>query len=230
MRVELRHSPAYAVGRCWLGPNESIKVQPGAMMAHSFGVTIEAKADGGILRGLGRMIGGESFFTSTFTAGAQGGWVDVIPEMVGDVVSVSVDRNTDFVLTKGAWLANDGNIEVKPDASISGMFAGEGLIILRARGEGNMLVASYGALDVVSLGQGEGFTVDTGHLVGWESTIQMRTRKAAGFFNSMKSKEGLVVDLQGPGDLIMQTRVPTVVTQQTQNNNNFGNNLGGLLG
>jgi uncharacterized protein (AIM24 family) len=55
----------------------------------------------------------------------------------------------------------------------------------------------------------------------------MRTRKAAGFFNSMKSKEGLVVDLQGPGDLIMQTRVPTVVTQQTQNNNNFG---GGLLG
>lgn len=230
MRVELRHSPAYAVARCWLGPNEAIKVQPGAMMAHSYGVTLEAKADGGIFKGLGRMIGGESFFTSTFTAGSQGGWVDVIPETVGDVVSVSVDRNTDFVLTKGAWLANDGNIDVKPDASISGLFAGEGLVILRARGEGNMLVSSYGALDVVSLGQGEGFTVDTGHLVGWESTIQMRTRKAAGFFNSMKSKEGLVVDLHGPGDLIMQTRVPTVATQQTQNNNNYGNNLGGLLG
>lgn len=227
MKVELRHSPAYAVARCWLNPNEAIKVQPGAMMAHSFGVTIEAKADGGLLRGLGRMIGGESFFTSTFTAGQQGGWVDVIPESVGDVVAVDIDRNTDFVLTKGAWLANDGDIEVKPDASISGMFAGEGLVVLRARGTGTLVVSSYGALDVVSLGQGEGFTVDTGHLVGWESTIQMRTRKAAGFFNSMKSKEGLVVDLQGPGDLIMQTRVPTVTTQQTQNNNNFG---GGLLG
>lgn len=228
MRVETRHSPAYAVARCFLSPNESIKVQPGAMMAHSFGVTIEAKADGGILRGLGRMIGGESFHVSTFTAPASGGWVDVIPESVGDVVSVSVDRNTDFVLTKGAWLANDGKIEIKPDASISGLFAGEGLVILRARGEGNLLVASYGALDVVSLGQGEGFTVDTGHLVGWESTIQMRTRKAAGFFNSIKSKEGLVVDLQGPGDLIMQTRVPNVVTQTTQSNNNFG--IGGVLG
>jgi uncharacterized protein (TIGR00266 family) len=228
MRVELRHSPAYAVARCWLEPHEPIKVQPGAMMAHSFGITIEAKADGGILRGIGRMIGGESFHVSTFTAPAGGGWVDVIPESVGDIVAVGVETNTDFVLTKGAWLANDGKIDVKPDASISGLFAGEGLVILRAKGQGTMLVSSYGALDVVSLGQGEGFTVDTGHLVGWESTIQMRTRKAAGFFNSMKSKEGLVVDLQGPGDLIMQTRVPTVITQQTQSNNNFG--VGNLLG
>lgn len=227
MKVEMRHSPAYAVARCWLTPHEAIKVQPGAMMAHSYGVTLEAKADGGVLRGLGRMIGGESFFTSTFTAGPQGGWVDVIPESVGDVVAVDITRNTDFVMTKGAWLANDGDIEIKPDASISGLFAGEGLVVLRARGTGTLVISSYGALDVVSLGQGEGFTVDTGHLVGWESTIQMRTRKAAGFFNSMKSKEGLVVDLQGPGDLIMQTRVPTVVTQQTQSNNNFA---GGLLG
>jgi uncharacterized protein (TIGR00266 family) len=228
MKVEIRHSPAYGVARCWLAPNESIKVQPGAMMAHSFGITIEAKADGGIMRSLGRMIGGENFHISTFTAPSQGGWVDVIPENVGDVVSVSVSASTDFVLTKGAWLANDGTIEIKPDASISGMFAGEGLVVLRARGQGELVVASYGALDVVSLGPGEGFTVDTGHLVGWESTIQMRTRKAAGFFNSIKSKEGLVVDLQGPGDLIMQTRVPTVVTQQTQSNNNFG--VGSILG
>lgn len=226
MRVDMRNDPSFTVARCMLGPNEAIKVQPGAMMAHSFGITIEAKADGGLLKGIGRMIGGESFHVSTFTAPAQGGWVDVIPETVGDIVAVGVDPSTDFVLTKGAWLANDGKIEVKPDASIGGMFAGEGLIILRAKGQGTMLVSAYGGLDFISLKQGEGFTVDTGHLVGWESTIQMRTRKAAGFFNSIKSKEGLVVDLQGPGDLILQTRVPTVATQ-TQNNSNFG---GGLLG
>lgn len=222
MKVEIRHNPAYAVARCWLSPNESLKVQPGAMMAHSFGITLEAKAEGGMLRGLGRMIGGESFFTSTFTAPANGGWVDVVPESVGDVVSVNVDQSTDFCLTKGAWLANDGKMEVKPDASVSSLFAGEGLVILKVKGQGNLVVASYGALDVVSLGQGEGFTVDTGHLVGWESSVQMRTRKAAGFLNSMKSKEGLVVDLQGPGDVIMQTRVPNLVTKTTQSNSNFG--------
>lgn len=191
-------------------------------MAHSFGITLAAKAEGGILKGIGKMIGGESFFTSTFTAPANGGWVDVIPESVGDVVSVNVDNSTDFCLTKGAWLANDGKMEVKPDASLNSMFSGEGLVILKVRGAGNLVVASYGAMDVVSLQQGEGFTVDTGHLVGWESSVQMRTRKAAGFFNSMKSKEGLVVDLQGPGDVIMQTRVPNIVAQSSSNNN-FGN-------
>ena len=223
MKVEIRHSPAYAVARCWLAPNESIKVQPGAMMAHSFGVTLTAKAEGGVLRGIGRMLGGESFHVSTFTAPQQGGWVDVIPETVGDVVSVNVDMNTDFVLTRGAWLANDGKIDIKPDTSVSSLFAGEGLVILRAQGQGNLIISSYGALDVVSLKEGEGFTVDSGHLVGWESRVRMQTRKAAtGFMNSLKSKEGLVVDLHGPGDIIMQTRVPSAVTQATQSNSNFG--------
>lgn len=191
-------------------------------MAHSFGITLEAKSDGGIMRGIGRMIGGESFHVSTFTAPASGGWVDVIPETVGDVAFLPVDKSTNFCLTRGAWLANDGNIQVKPDASFKSMFAGEGLVVLKAEGQGNLVVSSYGALDVISLQAGEGLTVDTGHLVGWESTIQMRTRKAAGFFNSLKSKEGLVVDVQGPGDLVLQTRVPTAITTQTQSNNNFG--------
>lgn len=210
MRVEIRHSPAYAVARCWLAPNEAIKVQPGAMMAHSFGVTLTAKADGGFMRGLGKMMGGESFHTTVFTAPAHGGWVDVISESVGDVVAVAVDNTTGFRLTKGAWLANDGNLEVGPDASINSMFSGSGLVVLTVRGQGNLLVSSFGALDVVSLQAGEGFTLDTGHLVGWESTVQMRTRKSAGILNSLKSGEGLVVDLQGPGDVIMQTRVPVL--------------------
>jgi uncharacterized protein (TIGR00266 family) len=222
MKVEIRHNPSYAVARCFLQPNESMKLQPGAMMAMSLGMNIEAKSDGGILKGLGRMIGGESFFVSTVTAPQHGGWIDVIPEMVGDVFSIPVDPSTDLVLTKGAWLANDGDIQVKPDASISGMFAGEGLVVLRARGTGTLIGSTYGAIDVHSLKQGEGLTIDTGHLVAWESTVQMRTRKVSGFFNSLKSKEGLVVDVQGPGDVITQSRVPTVVTQQTQSNNNFG--------
>jgi uncharacterized protein (TIGR00266 family) len=222
MQVEIRHSPAYAVARCTLAPNESIKAQPGSMMAQSLGMNISAKADGGLLKSLGRMVGGENFHITTFTAPQSGGWVDIIPEMVGDVFAIGIDSSTDFVLTKGSWLANDGNIEIKPDASISGLFAGEGLVVLRARGTGTLIGSSYGALDVISLKPGEGLTIDTGHLVGWESTVQMRTRKAGGWLNSMKSKEGLVVDVQGPGDVITQSRVPSVVTQTTQSNNNFG--------
>lgn len=222
MQVEIRHSPSNAVARCQLAPNESMKVQPGAMMAMSTDMRVEANTNGGFFRGIGRMIGGENFFTSTFTAGAGGGWVDIIPELIGDVFAVQVSPSTGFRLTKGAWLANDGKIDVKPDASFGSMFAGEGLVVLKAEGTGTMIVSSYGGIDVHSLGPGDSFVVDTKHLVGWESTVRMQTRPVAGLFNSWKSKEGLVCEVTGPGDVITQTRVPTAITTQTETNNNFG--------
>jgi uncharacterized protein (TIGR00266 family) len=228
MQVDIRHSPSYAVARCMLAPNEPIKAQPGSMMSMSLGMQVTAKAEGGILRSLGRMVGGENFNISTFTAPASGGWVDLIPEMVGDVFCVDVDPSTDFVLTKGAWLGNDGSIDISPDASISGMFAGEGLVVLKARGQGQLIGTTYGAIDVHSLKDGEGLIIDTGHLVAWESSVRMRTMKVGGMLNSWKSKEGLVVEVFGPGDVITQSRVPNVVTQTTGSNNNFG--VGSLLG
>lgn len=211
MQVEIRHSPASGVARCILQPNEAIKVQPGAMMAQSLGVTIEGKMSGGLLGGLGRMMSGENFFQSTFTAPNTGGWVDVIPNIIGDVFAFNVEANNPFMMNKGAWLANDGNLKIGPDASISSMFAGEGLVVLKTSGSGTLVGASAGAIDVISLKQGEGLTIDTGHLVAWESSVQLRTRKAGGIISSITSKEGLVVDVYGPGDVVMQTRVAPVI-------------------
>lgn len=225
MKVEIRHAPSYAVARCFLAPNEPMKAQPGSMMMHSTGISLEAKSDGGFFKGLGRMVGGESFHVTTFTAPLHGGWVDIIPEVVGDVFALPINSPEGLVLTRGAWLANDGNIEVKPDASLNSMFSGEGLVILRAVGQGTVVGNTYGAIDQISLGPNDGLTIDTGHLVAWEPSVRMRTRKAGGFMASWKSKEGLVVDVQGPGDIITQSRVPTVVTQATSSNNNFGLNL-----
>ena len=78
MKVEVRHRPAMAAARCILAPGEELKVESGAMMATSGGVTVQASTQGGVMKGLKRsVLGGESLFISTFTAPAQGGWVDV---------------------------------------------------------------------------------------------------------------------------------------------------------
>ncbi|XGU20274.1 AIM24 family protein [Rhodococcus sp. 3Y1] len=48
------------------------------MLAHSAGVVLEAKAQGGVLQGLKRsMLSGGVVFVTTYTAPPQGGWVDV---------------------------------------------------------------------------------------------------------------------------------------------------------
>jgi uncharacterized protein (AIM24 family) len=73
MDVEIRNGPAFAVGRCTLGGGEQMKAEAGAMMAHSVGVEVEAKVQGGLMKGLKRSIlGGESLFMTTWTAPNEG--------------------------------------------------------------------------------------------------------------------------------------------------------------
>src|SRR5688500_14213371 len=75
------------------------------------------------------------------------------------------------------------------------------------QGQGLLLVSSFGAIHRKLLRPGERYVVDTGHLVAWEGTTQYPLRKAAsGFFRSMMSGEGIVAELTGPGELLIQTR------------------------
>jgi uncharacterized protein (AIM24 family) len=86
---------------------------------------------------------------------------------------------------------------------------GEGAFVLHATGEGPIVLAAYGAMDVHDLQEGQGFTVDSGHLVAYDDTISVQTRKAtSGIMATMKSGEGLVMDFQGPGRVVTQSRNP----------------------
>jgi len=53
---------------------------------------------------------------------------------------------------------------------------------------------------------GEKFTVDTGHLVAFPENIGFVVRAVGGIKSTLFSGEGLVVDLTGPGRILMQTR------------------------
>ena len=53
--IEVRHAPSFGVARCRLSGGEQLKVESGAMMAHSIGMALEAKSiqsiDGSQVRG-----------------------------------------------------------------------------------------------------------------------------------------------------------------------------------
>ena len=72
MDVTLKHQPAFTLAVVKLAANEQIKVEPGAMVSHTFGMTTETKAEGGLFGGLKRMVAGESFFQNTWKAGRTG--------------------------------------------------------------------------------------------------------------------------------------------------------------
>ncbi|MEN9505177.1 MAG: hypothetical protein RI958_1103 [Actinomycetota bacterium] len=238
MDVQMRQGPDFGVARLTLAPNEPVRVEAGAMMAMSGGVTLQSKAEGGIMKSLKRAaLGGESFFVSTYTAPAQGGFVDVAARLPGDVTMYDVTPGRAIFVQKGSWLANE--VTVNTDAKWGGfknLFGSEGGFILRAEGQGKIVFACYGALEVWNLEPGQHVTIDTGHMVAYEDTVQMSIRQATGgLVQTFKSGEGLVFDFTGPGRVWTQTRNPTeflgwISSFLGTSNSGASTPLGGLFG
>ncbi len=239
MDVQLRHSPSFAVARLSLAASEEVRAESGAMMATSAGVAVASSTQGGMLKGLKRsFLGGESLFISTFTAPAGGGWVDVAHHLSGDITTVAVTPSEPVSITRGSWLASQPTVELDTKwGGFKSMFGGEGGFLVHATGHGTAVLACYGALDTITLGDGESVTIDTGHVVAFGAGVQSQLRKvAAGMIQTLKSGEGLVFDFTGPGWVMTQARNPAALEawirqiMPGQTGGASGGGLGGLLG
>ena len=241
MDVAIRHSPSFAAARVTLDPGEGIKAESGAMMATSAGVGITSSTQGGVMKGLKRsVLGGESLFVTTFTAPATGGWVDVAHHLPGDVITTSVTPDRPLSITRGCWLASASSVEL--DAKWGGfknLFGGEGGFLVRAAGTGTVLLACYGAIDTIQLDAGETVTIDTGHVVAFDPSVNNQLRKVAtGVIQTLKSGEGFVFDFTGPGWIMTQSRNPSalqawiksIMPGETGGASGAAGVLGGILG
>ncbi|MFE0106201.1 TIGR00266 family protein [Streptomyces sp. NPDC059009] len=209
MKIDVRHNPSFAVARAHLAAGETVRAESGAMMAHSAGISVEAKAEGGLIKGLKRsVLGGESLFVTRFTAGAEGGWVDVAAQLPGDVTGVEVDGGMN--LARGAWLCSSEGVDLDTKwGGFKNLTGGEGGFLVRAEGRGQVVAACYGALDQVELAPGEQLVLDSGHLVAFDDGVSYTTRKVTrGLMQTLKSGEGLVFEFTGPGRLWTQSRNP----------------------
>ncbi len=217
MQVQLRHNPAFTVARCILGGGEPLRVEGGAMLAHSSGVVLQAQAQGGIMAGLKRsVLSGGSFFVTTYTAPQNGGWVDVAGVLPGDTVVLEIQPDRPFFINRGNWIANSHGVSVDSQwGGMANLFGGEGGFGFRASGQGQAIASVYGAVDNFDLQPGEVVTIDTGHVVAYDLAIQFRMRRAVEgkSIQSLKSGEGWVFDFAGPGRVLVQSRNPEAFAQ-----------------
>ena len=207
MEVEILYRPSYSLGILSLDGGEEVRVEAGSMVSMSDGVDLETEAAGGLLASLGRsLFGGESFFQNTFVAPQNGGQVTVAPALPGDMLSFNLSGER-VMVQSGSYVASE--LGIKLDTEWSGaktFFASEGLFMLRAAGTGKIVVSSYGAIHDLTLEKGQRYTVDTGHLVAFTEGIGFDVRKVGGLTSTLFSGEGLVVDLTGPGRVLLQSR------------------------
>jgi uncharacterized protein (TIGR00266 family) len=206
MQVEINSGPAFAFGKITLPAGGAVRVEAGAMAMTRGDMDIATSTQGGFMKGLRRSLGGESFFVNDFSS-KIGGLVGVAAALPGDMVLAGLDGSQDVLVQSGSWIASDPSVDV--DAKWGGgktFFSGEGLVLLRCGGRGDMLMSSYGAIRFTTLAPGESITLDTGHVVAFDASVQYKVRKAGSWKSTILGGEGLVTDFTGPGRVWLQTR------------------------
>jgi uncharacterized protein (TIGR00266 family) len=206
MIVDINSGPAFAFGEISLPAGGVVRVEAGAMAMTRGDISMSTSTQGGFLKGLKRSLGGESFFVNDFST-TSGGVVAVAAALPGDMTVVSLSGAGGLMVQSGSWIASDTGVEV--DTKWGGgktFFSGEGLLLLRCSGQGDLLMATYGALRDVTLAAGETMTLDTGHVVAFDDTVTYSVRKAGSWKSTILGGEGLVTDFVGPGRVWLQTR------------------------
>lgn len=211
MDIQLRHNPSFSVARALLSAGESIRAESGAMMAMAADTQLDAKIEGGLMKGLKRsVLGGESLFITTATAGDSGGWIDFAPSLPGDVTVVDIDSGMPMLVQKGSFLCAEQGVTIDTTwGGLKTLVGGEGGFLLHAEGQGQLVLSTYGALDRFHLEDGQQVIVDTNHMVAFAASVTMELKRASeGLVQSAKTGEGLVFVFTGPGELMMQSRNP----------------------
>lgn len=202
--------PDFALLSVQLQPGQKIHAEPSAMATMSPTLELKAGMRGGVGRSLGRMLGGESLIVNTFTAKHGAGGLDLAPASPGDVVHYRLQGNS-LMLQRGSFLAHSDGVELTGKwQGAKGFFSGEGLVLLKASGSGDLFFNSYGA--ILEIDVTDGYLVDTSYVVAFEDTLQYTVSVVPGLRPGSKLKtlffggEGLVCRFSGRGKVWIQTR------------------------
>lgn len=201
----IERGPAYSILKVKLSPGISITVEPGAYMLHKGDIDVQTSTMGAASVIARRLFGGESLFLNTFRARSSAE-IWIAPEVPGDIVGVRLD-NGELIIQDTSYLAHVGDIKIGIAwRGFKGVIAEGELVWLKASGSGLVFINAYGAIEELKLDRGEKITVDNGHFVALDGTIKWGVRKLGGWKTFFLGGEGVVVDVEGPGRVWVQTR------------------------
>lgn len=211
MKYEILYQDAFPIVKCELQRGERIKAESDAMIGMSPTIEVTGGTEGGIMKGLTRMLAGESFFFQYLSANRGAGEVLFGPAIPGGIIDVELDGSYGLKVQKDGFLASTEGVEIntKVQNLARGLFSGEGFFILDVKGTGTVFLSSYGSIHAINLAPGEEYIVDNGHLVAWADYMDYNIEKASkGWGNSIMSGECLICRFRGPGVVLIQTRNP----------------------
>lgn len=207
---KIEHRPAYASLVLQLQANQTVTVESGAMAAMDSCLKMKSKVQGGLMKGVGRMLGGESFFVSEFTSEGSAGELYLSPGVPGYIQHYRLNNTCNLMVQSSGFIACSTTVELDTKfQGFKGFFSGESLFLLKASGEGDFWFSSYGAIIEIPV-EGD-YIVDTGYIVAFEDTLTYNVEMIGGLsWRQLKTGilggEGLVCRFRGKGKLWIQSR------------------------
>ncbi len=198
----------YPVLRCKLKRGETIQTTAGAMSWMTEDIDVELSTGGGMIKGISRMFTGESLFLSYYTANREDQEISFASSLPGTILNIKMDGKA-LIAQKTAFLASEKTVELKSIFTkrfSSGLLGGEGFILQRLSGYGELFLEADGSLTEYNLGPGEVLLVDQGHVFLFEESVSYDIKTIKGMKNVLFGGEGMfLVKLTGPGKVILQS-------------------------
>jgi uncharacterized protein (TIGR00266 family) len=212
LEFEIQERPEYSILLLNMQAGQKVYAEPGSMAWMSPKIEMKTGLSGGFKRTLGRAFGGESLLLNTYNANGAGE-LALVAGQPGDTIHYKMD-GIDLMLSRGAFLARGEGVDVTGSwQGARGFFGGEGLVMLKAMGRGDLFFQSYGG--ILEIDVRDEYFVDSGYIAAFESTLDYRVTTMPGLSTGRKIKtflfggEMLVTRFSGQGKLWIQSRSVT---------------------
>jgi uncharacterized protein (TIGR00266 family) len=192
-----------------MGPGDEVRAEAGAMTYMTDGIDMDARMEGGLLGGLKRkFLAGESLFLTFFRSSANGARVAFSGPYPGKIMRMPLQGNA-LLCQRDSFLCAAGQIDINIEFTKrlgAGFFGGEGFILQRLEGTGEVFIHSGGTIISMELKAGERLRVDTGCLVAFDPTVSYDIEFVGGIKTALFGGEGLFfAQMAGPGRVWIQT-------------------------
>jgi uncharacterized protein (TIGR00266 family) len=192
-----------------LQPGEAIYTESGGMAWMTGDIEMSTDTRGGLLKGLGRSLAGESLFMTTYRCRSGAAMVVFTPESPGKILALDLASGQSMICQKDAFMCAVDSVTLETHFRKrlgAGLFGGEGFVLQKLTGPGVAFAEIAGELREYTLQPGQMMRVDPGHIALYEPTVDYDIQRVKGVKNILFGGEGLfLATLKGPGKIWLQS-------------------------
>lgn len=194
---------------CKLRRGEEIFTETGGMSWMSQGIKMKTNTNGGLMKGLGRALAGESIFMNVFTSEADEAEIAFASAFPGKILEFDLRDGEKIIAQKRAFLCAEKSVQMSMHFRKkigAGFFGGEGFIMQKLTGPGKAFLEIDGSVVKKELAAGEVLEVDNGYVAAMTEGVDLDIKLVKGLKNIVFGGEGLfLTTLKGPGTVWLQS-------------------------